>query len=367
MRKITSKCCLFFLLASLLTINLKSQTVYKKNSVIDSIIKFNKQNQSGFLVVKRKFKSSIAEDTTIYTSDYFFSVTKTKFNIKNINKKNNSVTYVNNSKTFVTNEKDKSFFEADTKEYLELYSLFILALSIDTLSKELRNNEYKFSTDSAFFYFRNLGIIYQFAKSNYSFKRKKNYIWEGEFGMRYEEYEVIKAEYHNKYANKTIYTISALKGLKKKDYSIRKTNNTSESKLIGCNFSINSFKTVAGDSIDIKKYNGYILVDFFYESCHPCILSFKSIDTLVKRYSDKIKVISFDPIPSDTLNIKRFLKRYKISHDVVVGKFAENVVEKYSDKNVFPTFLLIDKQKKIVKVYYGFEEKNFDEIKQLIN
>ena len=122
-----------------------------------------------------------------------------------------------------------------------------------------------------------------------------------------------------------------------------------------------------GDIFDVSQFNEgnhqFYLIDFFYQSCLPCIKSFPSLNELDKNYTN-LKIIGIDPILSDTLNMESFTQRYNLNYQVVKGYEAVKFHKKIRS-NTFPFYILVNNSNKIIFIHKGIlDKKGLEAIKQ---
>jgi thiol-disulfide isomerase/thioredoxin len=93
------------------------------------------------------------------------------------------------------------------------------------------------------------------------------------------------------------------------------------------------------------------LIDFWEYWCGPCIASFPKIEKIKNKYSSELNVIG---ITSDDPERSRKLAEAKgVTFQNVVGN---KKINKTLDVRGWPTYLLIDKNGIVQKVFYGFSE-----------
>ena len=131
---------------------------------------------------------------------------------------------------------------------------------------------------------------------------------------------------------------------------------------VGKKFPLFNFKSISGIEYTNNSFLGkFVLIDLFYESCMPCIQSIPYLNELKVKYSGLI-VIGIDPVLSDTLNMSRFIKRYDIHYDIIVGNSARtfwNLVQ----INGYPTTFLIDPEGNLILLQSGFSRKFFKAVR----
>lgn len=128
-----------------------------------------------------------------------------------------------------------------------------------------------------------------------------------------------------------------------------------------------SFVTHSGDFYKLSSFKGkYVLVDFWFTGCGPCLKTFPRLRELKRQYSDRIEIISLTPRDTQE-GVTSFLKK----HPDYTWKFSvidnNDEMLQYFNVFVYPTYILIDPEGKIVKLI-GYEEmeKNLPSVAALI-
>lgn len=122
--------------------------------------------------------------------------------------------------------------------------------------------------------------------------------------------------------------------------------------------------TINGDTIHLNDYKGkYILLDFWFINCPPCMRGIPKVNTILERFKDKnLVVIGINPFDKmDAIKDvaqKRDMK-YLICQSV-------NSIDKLFKVPYFPTYLLISPDQKTVQTITLHEDKDLESfIKQL--
>lgn len=107
------------------------------------------------------------------------------------------------------------------------------------------------------------------------------------------------------------------------------------------------------DSINVTRTNDSIIIlDFFYTSCNPCVLSIPSLNNIFKNYSNKgVRLFSLNPYSYDWQNIKHFRTFFKIEYPIL------EIDKKYTYQYgvfSFPRIIII-KNGTVVFIHRGFE------------
>ena len=130
---------------------------------------------------------------------------------------------------------------------------------------------------------------------------------------------------------------------------------------IGKKFPLFSIKSVSGVEYTNSSVSGkFVLIDLFYESCMPCIQSIPYLNELTNKYPNLI-VIGIDPVLRDTLNMSKFIKRYDIKYDIIVGNYARDFWNLIQISG-YPTTYLIDPNGNLSLLHNGFNRKFFKDV-----
>lgn len=108
----------------------------------------------------------------------------------------------------------------------------------------------------------------------------------------------------------------------------------------------------------------FFLIDFFYESCLPCLQSIPFLNELADttKYPN-LQILAVDPILGDTVNIERFIFKNKIKYPVIDGFEAQKLWGLVRNSS-YPTSLLINDKGIIVLVEDEFNKKFFRSVRK---
>lgn len=131
---------------------------------------------------------------------------------------------------------------------------------------------------------------------------------------------------------------------------------------IAPNFKVVSIK---GEQIELSKLKGKVVIlNFWFTRCQPCIEEMPELNKLVDQYSDKnVQFISFAPESTDIL--LPFLKEHPFKFKTVASSenIRQDIFKLFSG---WPYSIIIDKQGKINKLWWGSSGRNVFEYYQEI-
>ena len=104
--------------------------------------------------------------------------------------------------------------------------------------------------------------------------------------------------------------------------------------------------------------NKSVFLDFFYQGCYPCVKSYPYVNSLFNAAETGLVVIGVDQLPSDTLTIDRYIKKYNLQYPILVGQAAAFLTS-YFKLHSFPTFIVIDTYGRVIKYGNGFTKSSF--------
>lgn len=116
-----------------------------------------------------------------------------------------------------------------------------------------------------------------------------------------------------------------------------------------------------GDSISLDKIEAdLLLIDFWFMSCVPCLKSIPHLQELSDKYKSKgFKVVGINC--HDIANKESVVKKLKKKGISYSNFFADKSILKQLDINAFPTFIIVDKNQKVIYTEGGIG-KNFESI-----
>lgn len=123
--------------------------------------------------------------------------------------------------------------------------------------------------------------------------------------------------------------------------------------------------TLTGEKVSLNNLKGQlVLIDFFYKSCHPCILALPSLQALHEKFKDNgLKVIGIDPIDKQKEELAALLKKRGVNYTILLGE--QSLADKYNVTG-YPTLYLLDKTGKILFSQSGYSEEMHLILEELI-
>jgi thiol-disulfide isomerase/thioredoxin len=109
--------------------------------------------------------------------------------------------------------------------------------------------------------------------------------------------------------------------------------------------------------------NEYIILDFWYMGCYPCLKSIPILNNLKMTYGNKIGVIGINSIDTDTSLIKKFIARHKINYDIAY--MGTEAAEKFNVR-AYPTLYILNKERKVIFGEIGFSERLVNKIDSVL-
>lgn len=127
-----------------------------------------------------------------------------------------------------------------------------------------------------------------------------------------------------------------------------------------------SLNAANNEKISLSDLKGQVvLMDFFYESCLPCMQALPFLKALNEKYkSEGLKVIGVDSYDKKENGIAEFLKHKGITYPVLLDEAYKTDTDYHISG--YPTIYLIDKQGKILFSMAGLSKSNEEKLEELI-
>jgi thiol-disulfide isomerase/thioredoxin len=132
-------------------------------------------------------------------------------------------------------------------------------------------------------------------------------------------------------------------------------------KFTGLNFKDN-------DSITLEDYKGkYLILDFWYKDCFPCIKAIASLNELRTKYpANDLVILGLNPFDNKEKSKEKLNEFIEINKMIYPTIFIDSNVIKEYNVRAYPTFYIIDAGGKIVFSKVGHSEQNEKEIDSLL-
>lgn len=340
------------------TISVQAQ-INNKEQLLKASAEYYASLKNFSIIIFDISKTSIAEDTStsVYYCYFNKDANKTIFSTSG-----ESEIYMVSDKMYSINRVDSSYYQIKSKEknntvYLQFFNHLPIIEKGDFF-ENISKEHLIFKETDDYYLLMNFNKLYKFRKYNYSLaciiNTKQDYEHGGTSYKRVElkECRPSDAEYKNQF------TISDLMIA-----GVRNKKNIKKERL-----SFFNRELLKGPPNNLLNNNipfpgKLVLLDIFYESCYPCIRSLPLVTDLYENRDSTFIVIGVDSNPRDSLNIKRFLERYAINYPVFIGQTAV-AIENSLKISLWPTFVLVDQNGRVLERCEGESESFFKRIKK---
>ena len=111
-------------------------------------------------------------------------------------------------------------------------------------------------------------------------------------------------------------------------------------------------KTINGNLVDLSKLKGRVIVlNFWSTGCGPCIAEMPELNKLVKLYSGK-KVTFISLAAENSTLLSKFFKKHSFSFATIPDS-DEIMYGAFKLESIWPYSVIIDKEGKIYKIWFG--------------
>jgi peroxiredoxin len=123
--------------------------------------------------------------------------------------------------------------------------------------------------------------------------------------------------------------------------------------------------SLTDEKINLNGLKGQlVLIDFFYKSCYPCVLSLPGLQALHEKYKARgLRIIGVDIYDKKEDDMASFLAKHYVTYTVLFG--GENVATDYN-VSACPTMYLIDKNGKVIFSRVGYSKDMEKAIEKII-
>jgi len=150
------------------------------------------------------------------------------------------------------------------------------------------------------------------------------------------------------------------KGYEVRKYEIKKHQNPSY-KLIGKKAPDWTLNDMNGQSVALSGLKSkVVLVNFTGIGCGPCVMAIPFLNTLKENYhADDLEVVSIETWSGKSHSLQNYAKKHKINYTFLSGD--DPVTEHYQTGRAAPFFFVLDKDRIIRHVFFGYKENETDE------
>ena len=109
----------------------------------------------------------------------------------------------------------------------------------------------------------------------------------------------------------------------------------------------------------------FLLLDFWYTSCMPCIKTIPHLNRLQEKYKDQLQIIGVNPIENqekDSERIARFLQRTPMDYPILLP----DVIPAAYNIKAYPTLYILDDQGIVRFSKIGHSEDTFEELDKVL-
>lgn len=123
------------------------------------------------------------------------------------------------------------------------------------------------------------------------------------------------------------------------------------------------------DSVSLDEFDSkYIILDFWYKDCFPCIEAIPSLNLLRSKYAvEDLLILGINPIDNPEKSkekLDRFIENNEMNYPSI---FTDRQVPNDYKVFAYPTFYILDKERKVLYSKIGHSEKNESEIDSLLS
>ena len=342
-------------------VNLSYSQIITPGFVLDGAKNYYEGNQTYSFKVFSKSKSSIAEDSSTFTS---INYVDKKRNLAVLQFYNGNVLLSINSSIYTIEAESKLFKEVKINRYkVQIRGRFEdnLMLKTDLFFLALKFQKFSLAQNDSLFILSNDKKVIKFQKSDF----KVVEIIETIFDSKHKGWQYSQKIFLEDTTKKEVFD-SLLAIVENKN---NKTIDTVRVDLRPTNIDISVFKgkKYINSKLGIEKILGkVILIDFFYQSCLPCLLAHPILNELYENRSDRFSIIGVDHNLSDTLNMQLYLDRYQVRYPIFLGEGAKELSNLF-DVRAWPTFVLIDERGTVLEYQAGLSNSFFRRIRKRVD
>lgn len=362
-------CRQFLILLNLLTPGIVIHSQPSATQILEKSRKFYLQNNSGVISIHTSFKSPIAESSSQYDYTIFFC--KKENILISIPASGKNAGFSDKNKFYLFDNTQQTYRDLSDKKELKadfVGSLAHYPFCSPDLFTELSGKKWGIETTGNSFRLFDNGLHYLFDTTNFAILECKEVVFSS-YGVQVKEWRVISQEFYGS-CNDSIGNYASLR--------LKLFEQVNPPKIINpvlTGRKINHLlfepllKPVNSPGLSKLDFeNKYILLDFFTQSCLPCITSFPRLKELQKLslLKQNLIILGFDPNPEDSATMLKFINRYRLDHGIITGASATKLNILVNPVNIFPYYILIDPSGRVIAVEEGYNEEFFKRIEVLI-
>ncbi len=114
----------------------------------------------------------------------------------------------------------------------------------------------------------------------------------------------------------------------------------------------------------ISNKDQYLLVDYWYSACAPCLLSMPVLQRVADEFKDKVVVVGVNPVDVDTTKAKIIARGRGVNYQTIYlnAEDKSNTLHRG-----YPTLLIYNKHKQLIKIILGYSSRLYDDIVSLLH
>ncbi len=125
------------------------------------------------------------------------------------------------------------------------------------------------------------------------------------------------------------------------------------------------FKTIEGKKVTLSELKGKpVLLEFWASWCLACSISFTHTNRIAEKYKKELFIIGINTDIEDISELKDYIKENNIKFSVWINNPEGNF--HFGGISSLPTFIILDKNGRIVKKIIGIKKDTETEIEQVI-
>lgn len=358
----------FFFYIILFIVSLTAKSQFKVKEITDRSHSFYLNIKAAGFSVNTTFKSSIAEAYSINSFE---------------------IVYCKDTKTFMQTGDDmiwkwsqetgnNLFYKPSTSEYIDLTNDEGARESLLDEEKaypfynptkffaKIHPLLYKVEKKDGFYVVFNKEENYYFDTTTYELKKFDSYYDFQEEGIQIKKW-VIKTTLIDSNCS-LLSDIERSKDLKEFKLVSQFQKQTNKNVFIGQKLSNipNTKQLFSNNNLWQEMKGKYILLDFFYQSCMPCIAAFPSLKSLHIKHKNNLKIIGVNPFEDEASTMSAFIKRYQLPYTIISGSNGNAIQKALHPEGGYPYFILLDKTGKIIDMSFGYDEAFAEKVDKII-